>query len=161
MKSKKPLPKTILFVCLGNICRSPSAEEVFRKKFKDLNFSIKVDSAGTAGYHQGEFSDPRTIHVGKIRGYDLKHRARKILDSDFKNFDLILCMDDSNLTNLLQISPQEHHSKIRKLTDYSLTKKHKIVPDPYYGQETDFHLVIDIIEDCFEGFIAHHESQLP
>lgn len=158
MKSKKPLPKSILFVCLGNICRSPSAEEVFRNKFKELSFSIKVDSAGTAGYHQGEFSDPRTITTGKKRGYELKHRARKVIESDFEIFDLILCMDDSNLEHLMRLSPSQHKHKIQKLTDYSLTKSYDIVPDPYYGDQSDFDLVIDIAEECFQGFISFHQN---
>ena len=152
MKVFKEKPKSILFVCLGNICRSPTAEEVFRKNFKACNIHLELDSAGTAGYHQGEFSDPRTIAIGKSRGYELKHRARKVLQEDFEKFDLIFAMDNSNLENLKQICPEMFLHKLIKITDFSSNKSTRSVPDPYYGTEKDFHLVVDILEDCFNEF---------
>lgn len=141
----------ILFVCLGNICRSPSAEAVFRLKFKEMGIDAYFDSAATSNFHIGDPSDPRSIHHAALRGYEMTHLGRQISAQDFSNFDYIFGMDDSNIENILKVCPQEHAHKVSLLTKYALNKNYKMVPDPYYGKEKDFELVLDIIEDCVPG----------
>ncbi len=143
----------ILFVCLGNICRSPTAEAVFRKKASTLGLNYHFDSAGTAGYHIGEKSDPRSIKHAEKRGYEMKHLARQVQVADFHNFDLIFAMDHSNLQNLIQIAhTQELQSKVKLLTEYSKNFNSDHVPDPYYGSSEAFEHVLDLVEDCADHF---------
>lgn len=147
----------ILFVCLGNICRSPAAEGVFKHFIgeRGLENEITCDSAGTAGYHEGEGAYPKMKKIAFKRGYNLTSISRKVRpSSDFENFDLIIGMDDQNIADLTRIAPDaKAKSKIRKMTDYCSRLRHKSVPDPYYGDSRDYELVIDILEDACEGLI--------
>lgn len=146
--------KKLLFVCLGNICRSPTAEAVAKEKIKQQNLGWICDSAGTAGYHIGEASDPRSIAHGKTRGYDLNTLARQVQLSDFKEFDYILAMDESNFRNLEKIQPSDATAELLLITDYCKKFDLPGVPDPYYGKEKDFDLVIDILEDAVDEMIV-------
>ncbi|KAL7715306.1 acid phosphatase [Entamoeba marina] len=140
----------LLFVCLGNICRSPAAEGVMKKVVKDhgLQKKYEIDSAGTAAYHEGEKADSRMRKVGSSRGYTFDSISRPVVSQDFNNFDLIFAMDNSNYNNLMYQCPKKHQHKIHKMTDYCVTTGASEVPDPYYGGEKGFHRVIDILEDA-------------
>lgn len=146
----------ILFVCMGNICRSPTAEGVanyiiLNNKLENL---IKVDSAGTHGYHIGEPPDPRTCEAALRRGIDLSaQRARKVVPEDFDRFDLVLAMDRANLALLKRGSRPEHHGKLGLFMSYASRFDAEEVPDPYYGGEKGFELVLDMIEDAANGLI--------
>ncbi|MGZ3689985.1 MAG: low molecular weight protein-tyrosine-phosphatase [Pseudobdellovibrio sp.] len=142
----------VLFVCLGNICRSPSAESIFRAKSQSLASGIEYDSAGTIGHHAGESSDPRSIRHAEARGYAMTHKARQLTVRDFDQFDLILVMDDKNLRDVLSIAPESHKHKVKKVTDFCGSKNRDHVPDPYYGGPNDFEHVIDILEEAWLGF---------
>lgn len=146
-------PQKVLFVCLGNICRSPSAESIFRKKSAELKLNIEYDSAGTAAYHIGERSDPRSIKHAENRNYEMKHLARQLSVKDFDKFDIIFVMDDSNYKNVMSICPEGSRHKVQLLTDHKVKQKYNHVPDPYYGNGSDFELVLDIIEDSWLGFL--------
>lgn len=127
-------PKSVLFVCLGNICRSPSAESVMRKLSQNQGLDITFDSAGTANYHTNEKPDTRAIKVGHSLGYELTNlRARQVRADDFYQFDLILAMDENNLTNLQKLQPTDGTARL-ELFDPS----GQAVADPYYGDESDF-----------------------
>ncbi|WP_194721645.1 low molecular weight protein-tyrosine-phosphatase [Noviherbaspirillum malthae] len=144
----------VLFVCMGNICRSPTAEGVLRKMAFEagLHEYILIDSAGTHGYHLGEAPDPRAQTAARRRGYDLSRlRARKIESSDFSRFDLILGMDFNNLEILQRQCPPEHHHKLGLLMSYAEDHAASIVHDPYYRSAKDFELVLDYIEDGCRG----------
>lgn len=144
---------SVLFVCLGNICRSPTAEGVFTSKAKLQGLDIEVDSAGTAGYHTGASPDPRSEQAAEKRGYDLSHlRSRKVEPSDFKEFDYIVAMDKSNLADLHGACPSEYQHKISLFLSYGQSS-HDEVPDPYYGGDKGFELVLDLIEDAADGLI--------
>lgn len=147
----------ILFVCMGNICRSPTAEGVTRqiiqnKKLQDI---IEVDSAGTHGYHVGERPDSRTLQAALRRGIDLSGlRARRIVAADFERFDLLLAMDRDNLAFLKRCSRPEHHPKLGLFMSYASRFDVDEMPDPYYGSARDFELVLDMAEDAAMGLIA-------
>lgn len=146
----------VLFVCMGNICRSPTAQAVFRRKLESAGIAnrIEVDSAGTHGYHLGEGADPRTSRAAASRGYDLSgHRARKITWQDLQDFDLILAMDKTNLDNLRRIASPEQQKRIKLFMDYSANFNDDEVPDPYYGLGHTFDLVLDMIEDASTGLL--------
>jgi protein-tyrosine phosphatase len=148
----------VLFVCLGNICRSPTAEGVFLKLVADAGLSkrIDVDSAGTAGWHQGRAPDIRTVAVAKKQGYDLSMlRARQVVVSDFEKFDYILAMDSENLSNLMKLQPINHTGFISLFLEFGLQKTYCEVPDPYHGENKDFELVVDLAEDAARGLLAH------
>jgi protein-tyrosine phosphatase len=144
--------KKVLFVCLGNICRSPSAEAVFRQRASELFWNIEFDSAGTIATHSGERSDPRSILHAALRGFEMTHLARQIVPEDFEKHDLILVMDQSNYRDVCGICPREHSAKVKLLTDYCEDGFYDNVPDPYYGSSADFELVLDIIEEAWAGF---------
>jgi protein-tyrosine phosphatase len=146
----------VLFVCLGNICRSPTAEGVFQHMVDQAGADIEVDSCGTGGWHSGERADARMRKHATKRGYDLTSRARAFdRRVDFEAFDLIVAMDDSNLSNLRRQDRDGRYAhKLVKMTDYCSRHRHSEVPDPYYGGAQGFELVIDIIEDASEGLLA-------
>lgn len=143
---------------MGNICRSPTAEGVFRYKVNvaQLQHSIEIDSAGTHAYHVGEPPDERAQKAALKRGFDLStQRARKVQISDFEHFDYILAMDTSNQSDLQAICPPGHASKIHLFLNFSKSSQDTEVPDPYYGGGRGFEKVLDLIEDASDGLIAH------
>ena len=140
--------KRVLFVCTGNICRSPTAEGVARAFFEQAGLDVDVDSAGIQGIHAGEAPDPRSQKAAQRRGFDLsKLRARKIITADFELFDLILAMDHDHLAYLKRICPAEHQGKLKLFRDYMPGGVGLDVPDPYYGGESGFEHVLDLCED--------------
>lgn len=146
---------SVLFVCLGNICRSPTAEAVFKHKAAQAGLNIEIDSAGTHGYHIGNPPDKRSQAAGVERGYSFKGlKCRRVDESDFERFDFILAMDNSNLANLHVMSPSQYHDKIKLFLDFANVDD-KEVPDPYYGGKRGFELVLDLIEEASDGLIAH------
>lgn len=147
----------VLFVCMGNICRSPTAQGTFEKVVNDagLEKQIFIDSAGTHAYHIGENPDPRSQMAAKNRGIDLsKQRARKVSLHDFKEFDYILAMDADNKSILDNNCQSEHLHKIKLFLEFAPETGFKEVPDPYYGGEKRFELVLDLIEVASRGLLA-------
>ena len=150
----------ILFVCMGNICRSPAAEGIMKAKLKEkgLNNNYFIDSAGTHGYHKGELPDHRMRMHAARRGYDLTSRSRPVTYDDFFDFDLIIGMDDSNISDLNRRAPDEQSRlKIHRMTDYCRNFPDDHVPDPYYGGASGFEKVLDLLEDACEGIIGENE----
>lgn len=140
----------VLVVCMGNICRSPSAEAVLRAKAVEKGISLEVDSAGTIGYHQGEVPDLRAQAAAEARGYSFSGiRARQVKGSDFEYFDLILAADRANLRDLQAICPAEYQNKLALYLSYSPCSISEI-PDPYYGGLNGFENVLDLIEEATE-----------
>lgn len=153
----------VLMVCMGNICRSPTAEVVSRTFIKNNNLGskVEVDSAGTHGYHVGEAPDGRTQRAAAIRGYDLSQlRARKVAPQDLDYFDLILAMDKSNLDNLRRIASPEQQERIKLFMDYASHFDDDEVPDPYYGLGHGFDLVLDMVEDAARGLVEDLKLKL-
>lgn len=151
----------ILFVCLGNICRSPAAEEILRHKIKEkkLDDYFEVDSAGTGGYHDGDLPDRRMRQHGKRRGYNFDSISRKIRLNDFDDFDLIITMDDSNWNNVLRLAPDlDSEKKVHKMIEYFGKYNYDHIPDPYYEGAEGFELVIDLLEDACEGLLSDLEK---
>lgn len=143
----------ILVVCMGNICRSPTGEAVLRKKALQLGVDVNVDSAGTIGSHKGSKPDSRAISAGEKRGYSFKGiRARQVTHADFDKFDFILAADEYNLRDLQEQCPDEHLLKIQLFLSYS-DEDFNEIPDPYYGGERGFELVLDLIEDASENLL--------
>lgn len=146
--------KSILFVCMGNICRSPSAEAVFTQKAKAQGLSLKIDSAGTVGAHAREKPDHRAQKVGGERGYSFNGlKARKIKVEDFDNFDLILAMDNDNIEEMQKIAPPHLQHKISLFLEFAKNHEEVEVPDPYYGGVNGFRFVLDLVEDASDGLI--------
>ena len=157
-KTATPPRYRILFVCMGNICRSPLAAAVTRglAQREGLGALVETDSAGTHGhYHAGEAPDPRARKVGSKRGYDLsKMRARPVVLADFERFDRILAMDQQNMANLLRLCPEESRAKLGMFLDYVPEFGLTEVPDPYYGAESGFELVLELCELAALGLLA-------
>lgn len=155
--------KKVLFVCLGNICRSPAAEEIMRKLVEDagLEDSFVLDSAGLIDYHEGEPADGRMRAHAARRGYRLTHLSRPIKYDDFFDFDVIVGMDDRNINKLRAMAPGlEEEQKVVRMTDYCRLKVVDHVPDPYYGGASGFENVLDILEDACAGLLdALRESR--
>jgi protein-tyrosine phosphatase len=147
----------ILFVCMGNICRSPTAEAVFRRLVRERapHVEVEIDSAGTHDYHVGEPPDPRAVAAAARRGIDLTSlRARMVEESDFERFDLIVGMDRLNRATLLDRSPGEYRDRIRLLMEFSASNDIEDVPDPYYGGAPGFERVLDLAEEAAAGLLA-------
>ena len=145
----------VLFVCLGNICRSPAANGVMEKMVavQGLDRKFLIDSAGTYGGHAGELPDPRMRVAASRRGYNLTHRSRKFREQDYHDFDMIIVMDDSNYENVARLAPERKYlDQVYRFVEFS--KNHpdwSYVPDPYYEGHEGFELVLDILEDgCSE-----------
>ncbi len=154
---------SVLFVCMGNICRSPTAEGIFQKYVSDAGLSdqIKIDSAGTTGYHAGEPADSRMKRAASQRGYELLSRSRQIKVSDLRDFDYIIVMDSDNEHYVRQLDrSEEYQERIKLMTDYCSEFDYNHVPDPYYGGEDGFKLVMDLLEDACEGFLSEIKNKL-
>lgn len=146
----------ILFVCLGNICRSPAAEGILKRMVREqgLDNKISVDSAGTSGYHDGDLPDHRMRQHGARRGYKFDSRSRRFTSLDFDRFDVILAMDDSNYHNIMRLAPDlESEKKVYRMVDFSKRFGHDHIPDPYYSGADGFELVLDLLEDACEGLL--------
>ena len=148
----------VLFVCLGNICRSPAAHGIFEHIVRENGMSerIEVDSAGTYGGHRGELPDRRMRNAAMYRGYALTHRSRQVSALDFLEYDLVIAMDDSNYEDLMHLAPSvEATHKIKRMADYFTSHKISYVPDPYYMGAEGFSLVLDLLVD---GCMSHYNS---
>ena len=154
---------SVLFVCMGNICRSPTAEGVFRRHVSDagLKETVHADSAGTHAYHVGNRPDRRATEAAERRGYSLAGmRARKVTSMDFESFDFILAMDEDNLLNLREMADAEHHGKIRLLLEFAQNQELREVPDPYYGGSSGFEKVLDLVEDASRALLDSVKEKL-
>lgn len=150
-EKRKP---SVLLVCMGNICRSPTAEAVLRAKAVKAGVEVEIDSAGTIGYHEGKRPDSRSRAAGEARGYSFEGiRARQISVGDFEKFDLILVADRQNLSDLTAICPAEHLTKLSLLLNFADAEEDE-VPDPYYGGEEGFEYVLDLIEAAADRVVA-------
>jgi len=146
----------ILFVCMGNICRSPTAEGVFRKLVQDRapHLQVEIDSAGTHAYHVGEPPDLRAIAAAARRGIDLSGlRARMVDEADFEGFDLLVAMDQLNREVLLDRSPDEYRERVRLMLEFAPSTDLEDVPDPYYGGAVGFERVLDLVEEASTGLL--------
>jgi len=151
------MTRRVLFVCLGNICRSPTAEAVFRDlvQRQASQLAIEADSAGTHAYHAGSAPDERAIAAARRRGIDMSRlRARKVETADFERFDLVLAMDEENLRRLRQLAPATYRDRVRLFLDYAPQLGRREVPDPYYGDATGFEEVLDLVEEAARGLLA-------
>jgi protein-tyrosine phosphatase len=147
----------VLFVCTGNICRSPTAEGALRLAAAKagLGAKIEIDSAGTSGYHIGDAPDPRSISAAAKRGIDISRlKARRVIEADFDAFDLILAMDHGHLNHLRAMRREHHRAEVRLFLDYHTAQRHRDVPDPYYGEARDFELVLDLVEAASDGLLT-------
>lgn len=156
------MPVSILFVCLGNICRSPTAHGIFEKMVADagLQDRIRVDSAGTGDWHIGKSPDPRASEAALSRDHDLSHlRARQVSPKDFLEFDYILAMDKQNLVDLQALALPEFNGHLGLFLDYGSSDREE-VPDPYCGGRDNFEHVLDLVEDAAEGLLSHLRKQL-
>lgn len=152
----------VLFVCMGNICRSPTAEAVFRHRVAEagLEERIYIDSAGTHDYHIGDPPDPRTQQAARQRGYDMSAlRGRQVEIADFNHFDYVLAMDNANLSILKRLRPQDAQSHLGLFLEYAGKHEAREVPDPYYGGKDGFERVLDMVEDAAEGLLQHIRQQ--
>ena len=146
---------SVLFVCMGNICRSPTAEGVFRHHVNErgLGDRIDIDSAGTHAYHVGEPPDRRAFAAAERRGISLAEiHARRVSDSDFENFDFIIAMDEDNQQRLVDQSPEEHRAKVQLFMSFASVDVTE-VPDPYYGGTAGFEKVLDLIDEASRGLL--------
>ncbi|MBE7368478.1 low molecular weight protein-tyrosine-phosphatase [Ramlibacter pallidus] len=154
---------SVLMVCMGNICRSPTAEGVFRHAVREAGLAgrIEVASAGTHDYHVGGPADDRSTAHARQRGYDLSgHRARQVSEGDFDRFDLVLAMDHENFALLQEICPPGADDKLRLFMAFAPDGMGEVVPDPYAGGPKGFELVLDQIEAASEGLLRHIRTEL-
>ncbi len=154
---------SVLFVCMGNICRSPTAQGVFESLVAEagLETRVRIDSAGTHAYHVGDPPDQRATAAAAQRGIDLsRQRARRIETDDFARFDYVLAMDSSNYEDLLRICPQPQRHKVRLLLEFAATDTVRDVPDPYYGGAQGFVRVLDLVEQGTRGLLADIRRRL-
>ncbi|MDX1444146.1 MAG: low molecular weight protein-tyrosine-phosphatase [Gammaproteobacteria bacterium] len=148
----------ILFVCMGNICRSPTAHGVFLKLLEQEGegLLVEVDSAGTHSYHIGSAPDRRSAETARRRGYDLSPlRARQVDPDDFERFDLLLAMDSANYRHLLGMASEEHHPRVKMFLEFAENYEDTDVPDPYYGGDRGFEHVLDLVEDASRGLLRY------
>ncbi len=164
-KPGSALKTRVLMVCMGNICRSPTAEAVLRHKLKaaGLDKTVEIDSAGTHGGHVGEPPDARAQRHAKLRGYDLARlRARKLAADDFTRFDWVIAMDEDNLSHMAQLAPAGHGARLELLMSYATRHAHITgVPDPYYGPPAGFDHVLELIEDACDGLLPSLAAHQP
>lgn len=154
----------VLFVCMGNICRSPMAEGICRREIAKAGLldKVMIDSAGTHSYHIGSKPDQRAQNAISKRGVNISGlRGRQVADADFENFDLILAMDGVNINNLKRRAPPRWHDKIKLLLSYSRKYPNLDVPDPYFGGLSGFEENLDMIEDAMQGLIEEIRTRLP
>lgn len=154
LRGKQPI--AVLFVCLGNICRSPAADGIMHRLVEQqgLETLIKIDSAGTYGGHAGSLPDHRMRQHASKRGYQLTHCSRRVTTDDFYDFDIIVAMDDQNYYNLMRLAPTlEHQQHITKMTDFLTNHTADHVPDPYYEGAEGFEIVLDLLEDACQGLL--------
>lgn len=154
----------VLMVCLGNICRSPTAQGVLeqRVRHRGLEHQIYVDSAGTSGWHIGEPPDSRSSRAAQRRGYDLRaQRGRQVTVADFVHFDYVLAMDQQNLQALKTICPADFAGHLALLLEFGQQTSYREVPDPYHGGSDGFELVLDLIEDAADGLLEHILNNRP
>ncbi len=146
----------ILFVCLGNICRSPAAEAIFKQTAAVHLLPVKVDSAGTSAWHAGEAADARMRKVAIDRGYNITSLSRKVIPDDFSDFDLLIAMDDLNYYDLVDMAKtKEQQEKVLKMVSFLKRKDYSLIPDPYYGGNKGFDLVIDLLEEASNGMVDY------
>lgn len=153
---------SVLFCCMGNICRSPTAEAVFRAKVEEAGLAqhIMIDSVGTHDYHIGNPPDRRAQHAAKQRGYDMsKLRGRQVEVADFSRFDYVLAMDNENMANLYRLCPKEQRDRLGLFLQYAQQHQATEVPDPYYGGEDGFDQVLNMVEDAAAGLLLHIQRQ--
>lgn len=154
------MTRRILFFCMGNICRSPTAEGVMRARLKAAGLDVEVDSAGTHGYHIGAPPDERSQEHAALRGYDLSPlRARKLVAEDFSRFDLVLGMDDDNLAHASRLCPPAKRHRLKLLMSYAPQAGKREVPDPYYGGAAGFDEVLDLVEAACDGLLQTLRSR--
>jgi len=152
----------VLFVCMGNICRSPTAEAVFRHYVEQEGLAghIHIDSAGTHDYHIGEAPDARTQRAAKQRGYDMSQlRGRQVVAEDFRRFDYVLAMDEANLSILESLRPRDAESHLGLFLEFAERHSEREVPDPYFGGADGFERVLDMVEDAADGLLRHVRAQ--
>lgn len=152
----------VIFICMGNICRSPTAEAVFRRYVarEGLADSIHIDSAGTHDYHIGDAPDARTQRVASQRGYDMSQlRGRQVEEVDFAHFDYVLAMDEANLSILKRLRPSDTKCHLGLFLEFAEHHAEREVPDPYYGGAQGFEHVLDLVEDAANGLLNHIRQQ--
>jgi protein-tyrosine phosphatase len=153
------VPKRVLFVCLGNICRSPTGEGLLRHVLAErgLDGQIEVDSAGTGGWHVGDAPDARMTRAAAARGYRLGGAARQVAAEDFRRFDLVVAMDRQNLADLEAIAPppEERRAELRLFSSFLAAGAPEDVPDPYYGGDAGFERVLDLVEEGCAAIVDH------
>ena len=156
-------PTRVLFVCMGNICRSPTAEGVFKSVVENAGLADRIisDSAGTGDYHIGEAPDPRAQSAALGRGYDLSPLcARQVNLRDFSEFDHVLAMDEANLRQLKRLCPPEHTGKVKLFMEFAGEGTAREVPDPYYGGAQGFERVLDMVEQASNGLLEHLRTRI-
>jgi protein-tyrosine phosphatase len=156
--------RRVLFVCMGNICRSPTAEGVFRRLLEEHapELDVHVDSAGTHAYHLGQPPDPRACRAAERRGVDLTtQRARQVTIGDFAQFELVLAMDEQNRAHLQELAPAEYRERVRLFLEFAPELGRGDVPDPYYGGSNGFEYVLDLAERASLGLIEHLRRTAP
>ncbi|NJM00530.1 MAG: low molecular weight phosphotyrosine protein phosphatase [Synechococcaceae cyanobacterium SM2_3_2] len=157
-------PTKLLFVCLGNICRSPAAENIMDHLLKTTSPELEIlcDSAGTGSYHVGSAPDRRMTQAAQRQGIEMQGRARQLMAADLAEFDLILAMDRDNFRNIQALDPSGRYaSKIKMMCDYCADHDDKEVPDPYYGGESGFQYVIELLTDACQGLLAELKTSSP
>lgn len=150
--------KKIVFICMGNICRSPSAEAVFAQlvKSRGLESEFQLDSAGTHSYHIGAKPDQRSRQAARQRGIEMDHlRARQVVAADYERFDHLIVMDEANRRELQHMFPDKDQVKVQSMMSFAPESTHSEVPDPYYGGADGFDLVLDLLADASEGLLDH------